>query len=197
MVQIDNLFNKLPKSVFDELPKVVESGIDNILRLSHFLGQVAHESGGFANKTELLSYSKDGLLKVFPKYFNEQTALQYARKSEKIANKVYANRMGNGDELSGDGWKYRGRGYIQLTGKDNYLKFSEVCNDVLENPDLVATKYPLYSACWFWNKKDLSKIADMGGAPENVAKITFIINGGKHGLNDRIERFNFYFDILK
>ena len=149
---VDTLNNKLPISVMNEVNTLVEKyGVDNPLRLAHFLAQCAHESGNFKVLYENLNYSSEGLLKIFPKYFKDKaTADLYARKPEKIGNRVYASRMGNGDEASGEGYKFRGRGFIQLTGKDNYKAFSDyIKEDCVANPDLVATKYPLACAAFF------------------------------------------------
>ena len=121
----------------------------------------------------------------------------YERKPEKIANLVYANRMGNGDKASGDGYRFRGRGYIQLTGKDNYSAFDKTVDEnILENPDLVATKYPLASAAWFFHKNGLQKIADEGATDAVVTKVTKKVNGGTIGLPDRIKHFNEYYKLL-
>jgi len=135
---------------------------------------------------------------VFKKYFpNEALAKQFERKPNAIANRVYANRMGNGDFNSGDGSKFKGRGYIQLTGKDNYSAFDKVVDDnILENPDLVATKYPLLSAAWFWNKNGLNALADKGGTDLDVTAITKRVNGGTHGLADRITKFKTFKQLL-
>lgn len=197
-MEIKGLFSVLPKVVYDELPLVIDKfKINNPLRLSHFLSQTAHESGNFSVKVENLSYSKDGLLKVFPKYFTSELALSYQRKSEMIANRVYANRMGNGNEASGDGWKFRGRGYIQLTGKNNYIEFQKSINDnLMDNPNLVADKYPLLSAAWFWNSRNLNEVADGGERNETIIKITKAINGGINGLEDRTTKFNSFYKIL-
>jgi putative chitinase len=121
----------------------------------------------------------------------------YARQPEKIASRVYGGRMGNGDEASKEGYKYRGRGYIQLTGKDNYSKFAQTVNDdILNNPDLVASKYPLLSAAWFWNTRLLNQLADEGSSDDVVTKITKKVNGGVIGLDDRIKHFKNYFLLL-
>ena len=158
---------------------------------AHFFGQCAHESGNFKVFSENLNYSADGLTKIFKKYFPTLAAAQpYARKPEKIANKVYANRMGNGPESSGDGWKFRGRGPIQLTGKDNYTAFSKAIGrpDVLTNPDIVATELAFESALWFFNKNGLFAIADKGVTDAVIGQITRRVNGGTHGLDDRIKK---------
>lgn len=174
---------------------------DNHKRVAMYLAQTIFESGYLKSTEENLNYSADGLLKVFPKYFKSKSeADAYARKPEKIANKVYANRMGNGNEASGDGWKYRGRGYIQLTGKSNYEAFSkyDLCTEpTLTNPEKVAT-YPLnqVAAMWYWEKNKINDAADY----EDVDKATRIINGGIHGLSDRkllYRRFSREFCIKK
>jgi len=136
---------------------------------------------------------------VFGKYFKtDELATEYARQPEKIANRVYASRMSNGDEESGDGWKYRGRGYIQLTGKHNYSLFNEsVDDDVVESPELVKEKYPLLSAAWFWSSNGLNRLADGGSTDEVVTKVTKRVNGGTIGLEDRIKHFHEYYELLK
>jgi len=194
----DKLKGLVPQTLIDDM---IAHGIDTPLRASHFLAQAAHESGGFKFKSENLNYSKELLLKVFPKYFTAANAEKYHRQPEKIANRVYANRMGNGDENSGDGWKHRGRGYIQLTGKDNYKAFSDWANvkSIIETPDIVSDdKYAGLSAIWFWNKNGLNKIADTDNLRDDktLIKITSRVNGGTHGLVDRLERFNHYKKIL-
>jgi putative chitinase len=181
---------KIPAKVLDELPEVIDTfKIDSINKLTHLLAQCAHESGNFKFVEENLNYSADGLLKIFPKYFSKDTAAIAARKPEVIANIVYSNRMGNGDRSSGDGWKYRGRGYIQLTGKHNYKSFGEYIGiDLVAEPDLVATKYPLTSAAWFFETKALWLLANKGIDDETIKFITRRINGGFHGLQDRISK---------
>ncbi len=124
-------------------------------------------------------------------------AEEYARKPEKIANLVYANRMGNGPESSGDGYKYRGRGYIQLTGKVNYQAFDKVVEeDIVNQPELVATKYPLLSAAWYWNSRSLNTVADGGTTELEIARVTKRVNGGANGLTDRIAKFKKYYSVL-
>ena len=162
---------------------------------AHFFGQCAHESGGFKVFSENLNYSAEGLTKIFKKYFPTVAATAgYARKPEKIANKVYANRMGNGPESSGDGWKYRGRGPIQLTGKDNYTAFSKEIGrpDVLTNPDIVAGELAFESALWFFRKNGLLAIADKGVTDAVITQITKRVNGGTHGLDDRLKKTKQY-----
>lgn len=172
--------------------------INDIARVSAFLAQCAHESGGFSVLQENLNYSADGLQKIFGKYFpNHEIATEYARQPEKIANRVYSSRMGNGDEASGDGWKYRGRGLIQLTGKDNYTRCSKAFFDddtLLNDPDLLLQPYyALNSACWFWNENNLNKLAD----EQNIKMMTKKINGGFIGLEDRIAHYNHAVDVLQ
>jgi putative chitinase len=193
---INNLVHKLPSNVINELPLIIEKfAIDNPLRLAHFLAQCAHESADFKVVLENLNYGAKGLLSIFPKYFNAEDALLHERKPQEIANIVYANRMGN--TTVGDGWKYRGRGYIQLTGHDNYAAFDKVVDDdILSNPDLVATKYPLLSAAWFWDKVNLNPVADLGNTIEVVTKVTKKVNGGTNGLDSRIKEFEKFYSIL-
>ena len=189
----------VPDSVISMIPDTaVKFGIINPLRLAHFLSQCGHESGGFKAVNENLNYGAKGLLGTFPKYFNAATAAQYERKPEMIASKVYGGRMGNGPEATKDGYKFRGRGYIQLTGKDNYSAFDKfVDEDILGNPDLVATKYPLMSAAWFFNKNGLWSICDKGATTEVITAVTKRVNGGTIGLADRIKHFNEYYALLK
>jgi putative chitinase len=195
MIDYNCLRNILPVAVFDEiLDCSTRYKIDTPLRLAHFLSQCAHESGGFKHVEENLNYSADGLLKVFGKYFNPTTAALYARAPESIASYVYASRMGNDTEASMDGWKYRGRGYIQLTGKNNYQRFDmAVPENIVGNPDLIATKYPLLSAAWFWDLSRLNEIADQGSSENDVAAITKKINGGMNGIAERVEWFNKFY----
>jgi putative chitinase len=189
----------VPDSVISMIPDTaVKFGITNPLRLSHFLAQCGHESGGFKAVNENLNYGAKGLLGTFPKYFNAATAAQYERKPEMIASKVYGGRMGNGPEATKDGYKFRGRGYIQLTGKDNYTSFDKfVDEDILGNPDLVAIKYPLMSAAWFFNKNGLWSICDKGADDATVTAVTKRVNGGTIGLADRIKHFKEYYNLLK
>jgi putative chitinase len=163
--------------------------INTLQRQAMFLAQLAHESGNFKHVSENLNYSAEALRRVFKKYFpTDDLALMYARQPEKIANRVYANRMGNGEESSGDGWKYRGRGLIQLTGKDNYAAFSlKANNNALLEPDLVAQpELAAESAGWFWDANDLNKLSDTG----DVRAATRRINGGFNGLADREAKYN-------
>lgn len=162
---------------------------------AHFFGQCAHESGEFKVFSENLNYSAEGLTKIFKKYFPTIASTSgYARNPEKIANKVYGNRMGNGPESSGDGWKYRGRGPIQLTGKDNYSAFAADIGrpDVLTNPDIVASELAFESALWFFRKNGLLAIADKGVTDAVITQITKRVNGGTHGLDDRLKKTKQY-----
>ncbi|MEQ1778488.1 MAG: glycoside hydrolase family 19 protein [Nitrosomonas sp.] len=198
MLSIDRLRAHIPDAVLDQIPDCAERfAINTPLRLAHFLAQCAHESAEFKVSVENLNYSADGLRKVFSKYFHNNLADSYARQPEKIASRVYGNRMGNGDEASKEGYKFRGRGYIQLTGKDNYHAFAKtISEDILNDPDLVATKYPLLSAAWFWDVRLLNQLADEGSSDAIVTKITKKVNGGTNGLDDRIKHFNVYYALL-
>lgn len=189
----------IPDSVIAQIPDTAAKfGITTNLRLAHFLAQCSHESGGFKAVSENLNYSADGLVKIFGKYFNSTTAASYARQPEKIASKVYASRMGNGDEASKDGWNFRGRGFIQLTGKSNYTAFTKfIGEDCIASPDLVATKYPLASAAFFFNSNGLWTICDKGSDTATVTAVTKRVNGGTIGLDDRIKHFNEYWALLK
>lgn len=197
-MDIQKLTGVVPDEVFQELPTVMSKfSLNTTLRLSHFLSQCSHESNGFKFTSENLNYSADGLLKIFPKYFNAVTAPQYAHQPEKIANYVYANRLGNGPVESGDGFAFRGRGYIQLTGKNNYRDFGTSVNiDVTTTPDLVATKYPLLSAGWFFYKNGIYLIADQGNSVDVITAVTKRINGGTIGLDDRIAKFKQFYGLL-
>jgi len=198
MLSIDGLETHIPDTVLDQIPDCAEKfAINTPLRLAHFLAQCTHESAEFKAREENLNYSADGLKKIFPKYFPDNLADSYARQPEKIASRVYGGRMGNGDEASKEGYKYRGRGYIQLTGKDNYSNFAQaVSDDIMNNPDLVASKYPLFSAAWFWNTRSLNQLADEGSSDDVVKKITKVVNGGVNGLEDRIKHFKNYYLLL-
>lgn len=162
---------------------------------SHFFAQCAHESGNFIIFRENLNYSADGLLRIFPKYFDAIKARQYARQPERIANRVYGNRMGNGDEASGDGWRYRGRGAIQLTGKNNYREFADWAGKTI-NPDDVADLYAFESAQFFFDRNKLWKYCDQV-TDTNIALLTRAINGGTHGIEDRKAKTHKYYGWLK
>lgn len=194
-----NLQAKLPKAAATYMVQIVEKyNIKNPLHLAHFLAQIGHESGNFQYVSENLNYSADGLRKIFPKYFADNVvAMKYARNSEAIASRVYGNRMGNGDEASKEGFKFRGRGYIQLTGKANYQAFSDfIKEDCVANPDLVSTKYPMDSAIWFFDKNKLWDICSKGAGDDVVTAVTKRVNGGTHGLADRIAKFKLYYSLI-
>jgi putative chitinase len=157
-------------------------------RAAHFFAQTAHESGNFKAFSENLNYGAKGLRGIFGKYFKtDLEARMYERQPQKIANRVYANRMGNGPESSGDGWKFRGRGALQLTGHDNYKAFADYIGrpDVMDNPDLVAGELCFESALWFFDKNKLWSICDKGINEAAILALTKRINGGTHGLDDR------------
>lgn len=169
-----------------------EFEINTPQRLAAFLAQIGHESGNLRFVKENLNYSAQGLRKTFPKYFpTDDVATQYQRNPEAIANRVYANRMGNGSESSGDGWRYRGRGLIQLTGKDNYMKCMKELNigdpGYFETPEGASR-----SAGWFWSSRKLNAEADVG----DIRKMTKLINGGFIGLEDRIKHYEHILHIL-
>jgi putative chitinase len=198
-LKLDKLKGHIPDSVISQIPEVAQKfGITSNLRLAHFLAQCGHESGGFKAVQENLNYGAKGLRGIFAKYFpTDAKALEYERKPEKIANLVYGNRMGNGPEPTGEGFKFRGRGYIQLTGKENYRKFGQfIGDDLTVNPDLVATKYPLASAAFFFQSNGLWAICDRGADDATVTLVTKRVNGGTIGLADRIKHFKEYFQAL-
>ena len=197
--KLANLKGHVPDAVIAQIPDTAKKfNIANPLRLAHFLAQCGHESGGFKAIQENLNYSADGLKKIFPKYFPGNLNESYARQPEKIASRVYASRMGNGDETSGEGFKFRGRGYIQLTGKSNYTNFAKfIGEDTVANPDLVATKYPLASAAFFFDSNKLWSICDKGADDATVTAVTKRVNGGTIGLADRIKHFKEYYNLLK
>jgi putative chitinase len=195
---LTKLHNKIPIQVLNELGDVMKQfDITNSFRLTHFLAQVAHESGNFRYTRENLNYSTEGLLKVFPKYFDKNTAPLYARRPQAIANMVYNGRMGN-KLKSNDGWMFRGAGYIQLTGRTNFKAFSDFIGDpkIMDDPSLVATKYPLTSAAWFFEKRGLWAICDEGVDQNIVKKVTLKVNGGYNGIADRLSKTNVLFNIL-
>lgn len=195
-------FSKLSKekapewfaSLSNELPIVF---INSPVRVAMFLAQTGHESAEYSVLTENLNYSAKGLMATWPKRFDAAKAEKCQRKPELIANTVYASRMGNGDEASGEGWKYRGRGILQLTGKENYTKFSkDTFNDlrVVDNPDYLLTcEGAVKSACWFWKRNLLNDLSDKG----DIINVTKRINGGTIGLPDREEKFKHILAVLK
>lgn len=190
-LNLAGLAGKLPDAVLAQIPgAAAEFNITSNLRLAHFLAQCALESMNFTATVENLNYSAQRLLQVFPKYFKNVDVNAYARNPQKIGSRVYANRMGNGDEASGDGFRFRGRGYIQLTGKNNYTSFSQfVGEDCVADPDLVATKYPLASAAFFFNSNNIWAVCDQGASDATVTSVTKRVNGGTHGLAERIQNF--------
>ena len=198
-LKLEKLKGHIPDAVIKQIPDTAAKfQINTPLRLAHFLAQCGHESGGFRLTKENLNYSAKGLTGTFKKYFpTEAAAKPYERQPIKIANKVYGNRMGNGPESSGEGAKFCGRGYIQLTGKENYTAFGKSINeDILSNPDKVASDYALLSAAWFFSKNGLHKMADEGASDTVVTKITKRVNGGTIGLADRIKHFKEYYSLL-
>jgi putative chitinase len=198
-LNIEKLKGHIPDAVLLQIPETAKKfNITNNLRLAHFLAQCGHESGGFKAVSENLNYSADGLKKIFGKYFPGNLNESYARQPEKIAARVYASRMGNGDETTKEGFKFRGRGYIQLTGKSNYTNFTKfIGEDCVSNPDLVATKYPLASAAFFFDSNKLWSICDKGADDATVTAVTKRVNGGTIGLPDRIKHFKEYYNLLK
>jgi len=198
-LNIEKLKGHIPDAVLVQIPDTAAKfNITNNLRLAHFLAQCGHESGGFKAVSENLNYSADGLKKIFGKYFPGNLNESYARQPEKIASRVYASRMGNGDESSKEGFKFRGRGYIQLTGKANYTNFTKfIGEDCVSNPDLVATKYPLASAAFFFDSNKLWAICDKGADDATITAVTKRVNGGTIGLADRIKHFKEYYNLLK
>jgi putative chitinase len=198
-LKLSNLKGHIPDAVIAMIPDTAAKfAINTPLRLAHFLAQCGHESGGFRATQENLNYSAKGLMGIFKKYFpNASLAAQYERKPAKIAARVYGGRMGNGNEASGEGYKFRGRGYIQLTGKENYTAFGKsIGEDILSNPDVVSSKYALLSAAWFFSKNGLHKMADSGASDAVVTQITKRVNGGTIGLADRIKHFKEYYKLL-
>ena len=198
-LNLEKLKGHIPDAVIAQIPETAAKfNITNNLRLAHFLSQCGHESGGFKAVSENLNYSADGLKKIFGKYFPGNLNESYARQPEKIAARVYAARMGNGDEASKEGFKFRGRGYIQLTGKANYTNFTKfIGEDCIANPDLVATKYPLASAAFFFDSNKLWSICDKGADDATVTAVTKRVNGGVIGLPDRIKHFKEDYNLLK
>jgi putative chitinase len=207
---VQKIKGHIPDAVFQQIPATCAAfNIITPLRLAHFLAQCDHESGGFKAVSENLNYGSEGLLGTFKSDFdtNHNRVLEaneklkantLSRKPEAIANFVYANQNGNGNEASGDGWKYRGRGFIQLTGRSNYEGFTKfIGEDCVANPDLVSTKYPLASAAFFFNKNKLWSICDLGSTNDVVTKVTKKVNGGTIGLDDRIKNFKEFYNLLK
>jgi putative chitinase len=184
-------------------PKTMKAAMEfyklSAVRAAHFFGQTSHETGEFKTFSENLNYSAAGLKKIFKKYFNDLTALAYARNPEKIANKVYGNRMGNGNEASGDGWKFRGRGALQLTGKSNYEAFAKYLGkpEIMDKPEMVADEYAFESAMFFFDKNKLWDICDRGVNEDSMLKLTKRINGGTNGLEHRKALTIKYYNLIK
>ena len=197
--KLTNLNGHIPPDVIAQIPDTATKfDITNVLRLAHFLAQCSHESTGFKNKYEKLSYSAKGLKETFGKYFPDGNFAAYAKNPASIGAKVYANRNGNGNEASGEGYKFRGRGYIQLTGKNNYVSFAEfIGEDTVANPDLVATKYPLSSAAFYFQSRAIWPVCDKGDTVAVVTAVTKLVNGGINGLEERKNYFNEYYSLLK
>lgn len=198
-LNLAGLTGHLPTAVIAQIPETASKfGITTNLRLAHFLAQCALESNRFKATVENLNYSAQRLLKVFPKYFKGVDTTPYAGNPVKIGNRVYASRMGNGNEASGDGFRFRGRGYIQLTGKNNYTSFSNfIGEDCVANPDLVATTYPLASAAFFFNSNNIWPVCDKGANDATVTAVSTRVNGqNPHAVPERIQFFKEYFRAL-
>lgn len=197
-LKLDKLKGQIPDAVISEIAIIADKfGIITNLRLCHFLAQCSTESGNFKLTLENLNYTKDGLMKIFPGYFPGNLAESYAHQPEKIASRVYGSRMGNGDETTKEGWKFRGRGFLQVTGKQNYQILGEFLNvDLVSNPDLVATTYPLSSAAHFFYKNNLWPICDEGLSEEVVTKVSKRVNGGYNGLDHRKSEFKRFEKLL-
>lgn len=209
MENIEKLKGNVPELVFKQIPMIMEKyKINTPLRLAHFLGQCSHESGGFKVVVENLNYSAQGLANTWPNRFAtnpkkkpfapNDLAKQIEKKPQMIGNEVYSNRMGNGSKESGEGFKFRGRGYIQLTGKLNYSEFSKsLGEDVVKDPDRVSKEFPLVSAGWFFSKNNINAICDKGDTLEVITQVTRKINGGTIGLDHRVKEFKKFYDLLK
>ncbi|MCK9394230.1 MAG: glycoside hydrolase family 19 protein [Methylobacter sp.] len=205
---LDKLKGHVPDSVIAQIPGIAE--LTTPMRLAHFLSQDDHESGGFKRTVENLNYSDVNRIALIFKHDCDldhdrviepdelEAAKKYIKNPQALANFVYANQNGNGNEASGDGFKFRGRGFIQLTGRDNYTAFSEfIGEDCVVNPDLVATKYPLASAGWFFTKNKIWAICDSGINYVAITAVTKKVNGGTNGLAERTALFNQYWGLLK
>lgn len=196
--KLSALQGHLPAAVIDQIPETSQKfNITNVLRLAHFLAQCSHESGGFKLVRENLNYAAGQLTKSWPALFPPAVAAQYGGNAQAIGNRAYGNRMGNGPESSGEGFLFRGRGYIQLTGKENYRIFSQfIGEDCVANPELVATKYPMASAAFFFNKNGLWSICDQGSSDSVVTAVTKRVNGGTNGLSHRLAEFKKFYQLL-
>jgi putative chitinase len=195
----DKLYDYIPANFLVELHNVSQKyGITTPLRIAHFLSQCSEESVNFTAVEENLNYRAEGLTLTFKKHFKNLAEMeQYAHKPEKIANRVYAFRYGNGSEASGDGWKYRGRGLIETTFKSNYRRFFKYMGLPEDSdPDLLATTYPIESAIFFFNDNNIWPICDKGGSVATITEVTKRVNGGTNGLNKRVEIFNILYKVL-
>lgn len=197
----DHLYQLLPGNDFisewhEALMNVLpDYNINTRLRIAAFIAQCAHESMNFKVLKENLNYSAKSLLRVFSKYFDSEEAERYQRKPDKIANRVYANRMENGPEESGDGWRYRGRGILQITGKRNYRRISEYVNIPLEEmPSYLETfEGAVVAACWYWNINNLNRFCDS----QDMVGLTRAINGGLNGYDDRVKHYEHALNVLE
>lgn len=198
-LNINKLKGHIPDSVLSQIDETAKKfNITSNLRLAHFLSQCSHESGNFTITSENLYYSAERLKKIFEDYFPGNLAESYAKQPEKIASRVYGNRMGNGNEGTKDGYKFRGRGFLQLTGKNNYSDFSRfIGEDCITNPDLVSTRYPLASAAYFFNSNGIWGICDRGSDESVIKSVTRKVNGGLNGIDDRIKKFKNFYNLLK
>jgi len=197
--KLDKFNGQIPPNVIEQIPDTaLKFGIENPLRLAHLLAQCGHESGGFKLSEENLNYTAPRLCAVFPKRFTPDIAKGYSRKPEMIGNRAYALKNGNGDEASGDGYKFRGRGFIQLTGRSNYAAFDAyVEDDILANPDLVASKYALASAAFYFKNNNLWNLCDKGNTEKHVQVVTRRVNGpAMLGLSERQQLFRKYYSNL-
>ena len=195
----ENLNSVIPDNVIAMIPDVIEKfEINTPNRLSHFLANIANETGNFTVVEENLYYTAQGLINTWGSLFNASNADAYAMQPEKIANRAYGNRMGNGDENSGDGWKYKGRGYIQLTGKDNYTALAAAIgdDDCVDNPDVVATKYPMDSAAMYWKNNGINELCDLGSDQDAINRVRHAVNGGLIGVNNVTMLFNKIFPLI-
>lgn len=201
-MDLTKLSSIIPAEVLQHISDPVILGsyqINTRLRMSHFISQTMEESENYTRLSENLNYSAQGLLKTFPRYFHDvNTANQYAHQPEKIANYVYSGRMGNGSVESGDGWKYRGSGYLEITGRNNIkIESDKLGIDFIANPDLLRTpKYALLSAGYFWYANGLNKIADGGTSNEVITSVTKKINGGVNGLAQREANFQKVYPLI-
>jgi len=198
MTNIEKLRGKIPQNVFEELPLIIQKRNLTPCQLAHFLAQCHHESGGFNHVVENLNYSATRLQQVFPKYYpNSAIAANHAHKPELVGARIYADRMGNGDERSGSGFYRRGRGFLMCTGADNQQDFfASMGLPVDSDPELISKVYPLTSAAWYFDERKVWRVC---GEPTEkaVLAVTRLVNGGVNGIDDRINLFNYYFDLLK